>query len=1143
MNLSQLLQGLAQAGIQLRAAGDNLEIVAPRNALTAQLREALSQQKQALLAWLREQSLPLNSSAPDAIVPDVEHRFDPFPLTEIQQAYWVGRSGMIALGDVATHFYIEIEVFNLDLERLSSAWRKLIERHDMLRAVILPGGEQRVLAEVPPYEFALVDLRAKGEPALEAIRDRLSHQVLPSSRWPLFEILATQLSDDRFRIHISLDLLVCDLDSMLRLFDEWARYYNDPGVTAPCPALSFRDYVIAERALREGPEFQKARQYWLQRLDSLPPGPQLPLAENAVPAGSHRFTRRQSHLSAEVWQQLKQRASRAGLTPSVVLLAAFAEVLGVWSKSLHFTLNMTVFNRMPLHPEVQEIVGDFTSVNLLDVDLRARESFFALASRLGRQLWQDLEHRLFSGVNVLRELARRKGSFLDVAVPVVFTSALSSSGAIRDASVFSRLGETVYGISQTPQVWLDHQVMERDGALVFNWDAVEELFPLGLLDAMLKAYCELLDRLAGTDAAWSADTRDLLPASQKEERGTANATSAPPRAGRLEDGFLSQASLRPQAVAIVSSRRSLTYSEVARSSAAIAHRLRQAGVLPNRLVAVVMEKGWEQVAAVMGALMAGAAYVPIDPDLPSERLTHLLKASEVNIVLTQPWLSRALDTLLELTCIVVDQSLEALPQPLPANSAHSAQDLAYVIYTSGSSGLPKGVMTSHTAALNTIDDLNRRFTITSNDRVLALSALSFDLSVFDIFGLLAAGGAVVIPDPERARDPAHWDELIREHNVTVWNSVPALMQILADSLEVRRARLPQSLRLALLSGDWIPVSLPGRVSSLSDGIQLVSLGGATEAAIWSIFHSIDRVEEDWTSVPYGRPLVNQRLHILNDRWEPCPEWVPGNLYIAGAGLAEGYWRDESRTHASFVIHPVTGERLYRTGDLGRYRPGGLIEFLGREDLQVKINGYRVELGEIEAALLQHPSVRQAVASTSGSQRGRLQLVAYVVHRDSVSSDELRRFLLAKLPDYMVPSSFVVLDVLPLTANGKVDRKALSALETQRVSACDEPSACLSPTEELIAALWRDVLNVARVGVHDNFFELGGDSVAAIQVMSRIRESCGVELPLRRLFETPTPAGLAHAVTSLQLQEATPEELSEMLAVVEGLTEQEAEELL
>jgi amino acid adenylation domain-containing protein len=446
--------------------------------------------------------------------------------------------------------------------------------------------------------------------------------------------------------------------------------------------------------------------------------------------------------------------------------------------------------------------------------------------------------------------------------------------------------------------------------------------------------------------------------------------------------------------------------------------------------------------------------------------------------------------------------------------ASQVDDLAYVIYTSGSTGQPKGVMIDHRGAANTILDLNDRFGVGPGDAALSVSSLGFDLSVYDIFGLLAAGGRVVLPDATQWREPAEWFALMHEHRVTVWNSVPALMEMLVEHVASRGEQWPASLRLVLLSGDWIPVGLPERIRALGAGVEVISLGGATEASIWSIAYPIESVDSSWDSIPYGRPLRNQRFAVLNDALEPAPVWVPGQLYIGGAGLARGYWRDEEKTRASFITHPRTGERLYRTGDLGRYLPGGDIQFLGREDLQVKVHGYRIELGEIEAALLQHEAVQTAVVVAVGTSNESRRLVGYVVRgsADTVDADALTAFLETKLPDYMVPAQIVTLDALPLTSNGKVDRGRLAnpawlALQQERTNMVAPRDA----TEERLAGIWSDLLNVRELSVHDSFFTLGGNSLMVTQVVARISETFGVELPLRSVYQAPTIAGLAAVV--------------------------------
>jgi amino acid adenylation domain-containing protein len=915
------------------------------------------------------------------ITPRPDQLSMPFPLTDVQQAYWIGRMAALELGNVARHFYVELECAALDLQRLSSAWQRVIERHAMLRAIVLPDGQQQILQHVPPYEIATLDLRGKppAEVAarLEAIRQSMSHQMLATDRWPLFDLRATYLDDGQVRLHLSAEALMIDSGSWQILWRELSLLYYHPEIQPAPLELSFRDYVLAEIAFRASDAYRRSQDYWRDRLATLPPAPELPLLHHPASLTEPRFVRQRARLEVETWSCLKQKAARAGLTPSAVLLAAFAEILSTWSKQPRFTLNLTLFNRLPLHPQAGEILGDFTSLTLLEVDHSQPGSFVARARRLQERLWEDLDHRYVSGVHVLRELQRVRQGTLGAVMPVVFTSMLTQQQLT--APVPSPLGRVIYNISQTPQVWLDHQVFEQGGALHFNWDAVEELFPPGLLGDMFEAYERFLLRLVTSDESWSEVPRYLVPFTQLEQRARINATTGHQPQALLHDLFTEQVPLCRDHAAVIAPGCTLTYETLERTSTRLGKRLRRLGAVPNTLVAVVMEKGWEQVVAVLGILKSGAAYLPIDAALPTERLWYLLQHGQVRIVLTQSRLASALPWPQEIQLERIDyHDLSAEGDPAPLRPIQHPEDLAYVIYTSGSTGQPKGVMIDHRGAVNTILDINQRFGVGRQDRLLALSSLSFDLSVYDLFGTLAAGGTIVFPETARRQDPAHWTEVLIQERITLWNSVPTLMEMLIEYLVLHPAMQPDSLRLVLLSGDWIPLLLPEQIKTLANDIQVVSLGGATEASIWSILYPISTVDPSWRSIPYGLPMRNQQFHVLNDALEPCPVWVPGQLYIGGLGLAKGYWRDEENTHSSFIIHPQTGDRLYRTGDLGRYLPDGTLELLGREDFQVKIQGHRIELGEIEATLLQHPVVRQAVVVALGDREGGKRLVAYVV---------------------------------------------------------------------------------------------------------------------------------------------------------------------
>jgi amino acid adenylation domain-containing protein len=1101
--LAQQLIARLQASFQIEVSLDSL-LHAPTPAAFASLVEKAQ-------AAGEQQSTPAELPAID-LAP--EQRYRPFPTTDVQQAYWVGRNLATASLNVGNHGYIEVAARGLDIPRFNQAMQRLIERHEMLRAVMLEDGQQQILARVPAFAATLVDLRGKDSAevarSLQRLRQEMDHQLLPAEHWPAFDLRIVLLDGQAPRLHLSVESLFVDAWSMHLLVQECVQLYQHPHEELPPLELSFRDYVLAEARVQETDLFQRAAHYWNERLPGLPPAPELPLNRGPLPAAP-RFIHREARLEATHWQHLKQLAARAGLTPSCILLAAFSEILSTWCRHPRFSLNLSTFHRLPLHPQVNKIVGDFTSLVVLAIDHSA-PTFEQRARRIQEQLWRDLEHSVYSGVRVLRELARQQGNPTAAVLPIVFTSLLIQDTA---SPVQAPWQETLYCVSQTPQVWIDHQVLETHGCLVFHWQVIEALFPPGLIDAMFAAYCQLLHRLATTEEVWQAACIPLLPRDQQELLARMNATAAPPADGLLHELFRQQVRQRPQQAAVVTAARTVTYAEVRYGSLLLAHQLRNAGAQPDQLVAIVMEKGWEQVVAALAILEAGAAYLPIDPGLPAERLHYLLQHGEVRLVLTQSTLAQRIAWPARIHCLCVDTiELQGLDAP-ELQPVQRPDNLAYVIYTSGSTGLPKGVMIDHRGAVNTILDMNARFHVDQHDRVLALSEFTFDLSVYDIFGTLAAGGTIVMPTSDAVRDPMAWIELLKKERVTIWNTVPALLKLLVEFAEEQTLDPGETLRLALLSGDWIPLTLPERLQRLQPGAQVISLGGATEASIWSIFYPVETLDPTWKSIPYGRPLTNQRFYVLNDAFEPCPVWVPGQLYIGGIGLARGYWRDEEKTRASFVLHPTTGERLYRTGDLGRYLPDGTIEFLGREDLQVKIQGYRIELGEIEATLARHPQVQDVVVAARGEALGEKSLIAYIVAHPSAQpgDSQLRHFLEERLPAYLLPSAFVHLERLPLTANGKVDRQALPAPLSRAVW----QQAAPLPATPLVAEVRQilcEVLKVPALDAHTSLLEYGAISLDILRIANLLQSRLHIRLNPGQIYRFPTLDALVRHCTEV-----------------------------
>jgi pyochelin synthetase len=606
--------------------------------------------------------------------------------------------------------------------------------------------------------------------------------------------------------------------------------------------------------------------------------------------------------------------------------------------------------------------------------------------------------------------------------------------------------------------------------------------------------------------------------------------------GLIQDLFLEQATRAPARPAVISSTRTLSYAALLSGARSLGHRLRALGVRPNTLVAIVMEKGWEQIVAVLGILEAGAAYLPIDPAIPPERLAYLLENGEVEVVLTQSWLDEKLDEKLAWPptvtrlCIYGEAGKEETQlgtnHAEPLARVQTPEDVAYVLYTSGSTGKPKGVMIGHRGLVNCILETNRTFRLSSDDRVLAVTALHHDMSVYDIFGTLAAGGAIVMPDREGTRSPDHWLELIDRHRVTVWNSVPAFMEMLLVHVAAQKLSARDRLRLAFLGGDWIPLSAPEQIRAHFGDVQVVSVGGPTETTVWNIWYPVNNVRPDWNSIPYGHPIANTRYYVLDEKLQDCSPGEPGELCCSGVGLLKGYWRNDEQTRARTAIHPGTGERIYRTGDRGRFMPDGEIEFLGRIDRQIKINGQRIELGEIEATLLRQPGVKQAVVDVIEFDAQK-KLAAYIVpehvpvnvpanmtarlsgNGQPLQAHKLRAALESFLPACMVPSSFLMMEALPLNANGKVDRSRLPAPVPLRTEPANGNSAGKQGTEEIVAAVWRKMLAVERLGPADNFFDLGGDSILIVEVHAELQQILNRKFSVTDLFQYPSIRALSN----------------------------------
>ncbi|MFE7130840.1 amino acid adenylation domain-containing protein [Streptomyces sp. NPDC057638] len=1142
-----VLDEISARGLSIVAVGADLRLQGPRERVDTELVQRIRAVKPDLLAHLTP-------------VPG-------FALTPLQQGYLAGRDEAFELGNVASYVYHEIEG-HWDTERLQSALNSVIAAHDALRSRFTPELTQvrQPRAEV---RIPLADLRDDDGTERAAQRARWSHRMLPAGRAPLIAAEISLLPGGRMVLHLGHDGLVMDGISMFLFFRAWwARYAgagaaeepitaNEPitpegPVTAEEPItanepitaeepitpeepeeISFASYVTSLDAARARKPYARAKAYWLERLErgTVWEHPGLPLARDPSEIAEPRFTQRLVRVPPARWAALKERAAGAGLTPSGLLFAAYAETLACWGAGPRFTLTTTAAHRPPVHPRILESIGQYSDPMLVSVELDRGLSFTGRARALQERLRADLDHRHFSGIEVLREIGLRVGG--QPRMPFTFNSTIGYPLPGVDGSALELFGPEVHTVSQTPQTWLNVFAMEQHGGAVVQLDGVDELFPDGLLDDLAGGYQRLLDLLDDPDQ-WRRHRFDLLPPEQRERRRAANDTDRPRPPALLQDAFLARVREAPGAPAVLTSTGALTYAELHRRAVAAAGLLRAHGVGREELVGLVMTRGPEQIVGILATLLAGAAYLPVAAELPARRRRELLDGGEVRCVLTNsPGSADASDGRVVL---VLDHRADPGDGPGHLSPAAGAtpDDLAYVLPTSGTTGTPRGVMVSHRSVVNVVADCARRFGVGPADRLFAVSAFGFDLSVYDVFGALSAGAALVLPDHDRAADPAHWLDRCAHGRVTVWNSVPQIVALLHEQALDDGLHPLADLRLVLMSGDRVPPGLPAALRGSLPGLDVVALGGPTETTVWNVVHPVGPGEDGSRTLPYGRPNDNNRLYVLSEDGLDLPDWATGEIHASGTGLARGYWKDQRATDARFFLDPHRGVRLYRTGDLGRYLPSGEIDILGRSDTQLKVNGHRIEAGEVETHLLALDGVRQAAVVRHPGDRGDL-LTAHVVpdRPDRTGADTRRRegterettgqweegrqrgealltALRDRLPAYLVPAAVVWHERLPLTGNGKVDRARL-ARGNAPVAVASGDTTPAEGVERELAGLWATVLKVPEVDALTPLTEMGADSLAAARILAGVRKRFKVTIPLSELIRVNTVRAMARRI--------------------------------
>jgi amino acid adenylation domain-containing protein len=1046
------------------------------------------------------------------------------PTTVGQQALWVLHSHFPHSASYNIAFCARIEGA-LQVPALHRTLQGLVQRHSALRAhfVLHDSNLQQAIAGFRELPWQEVDATGMSDAELKARMQRdhkrpfhLSHEI--PIRVTLYRVTA-----QRHIMLIDIHHIVFDAWSLWVCAEELFRLYElEIGTGQPVPQITarFEDYAEEQLQRWSGPEGERQFAFWRERLAGVVQPVGFPSLRARIDHSAPNGASFQFRIDADLCTKAKQLASQLSITPFALYLGVMFVTMHRYTGQSDLTLGFPSNGREQsrYHP----VVGYFVNPVVLRANLGGNPSFAELAEHLRTQVLESLAHqeypyvKLVEKLNLQRELGRTPlfqalfNYYRPQGLAQSLDVAMNGDGwPLENLRIFHHQIDQQEGQFELALDFLDTGA-GLQGVVKYRTDLYDDWFA----ERLAAHYTNLL-RAIVAEPDQQLSQLNMLDADERQQiLNQWNPREATPAVeGCLFHPFLEQAARAPDAIAAIFGNEQLTYRELLQRSAGLARQLQSLGVGPETCVAICLERSLEMLVAVMGIQLAGGAYVPLDVRSPNERLLGIIEQCSAQVLVTRS--ERAQDLTGSAAHTLIMDSVAAIEasDSLPENAVLPS-NLAYIIFTSGSTGTPKGVMIEHLSALNTVLDINSRFDLNAEDKLIGLSSLGFDLSVYDVFGALAAGATLVIPEHNRAADPDYWLELLRNHKITVWNSAPIMMEMLVGKLRLRHEFLPAALRLVMMSGDWIPVGLPDQIRSHSHGTpRLISMGGATEASIWSIWFPIEDIHPEWKSIPYGRPLARQRFHVLDSEHNPLPVGVMGELYIGGVGVARGYLGRPDLTGERFIQDPFgeKGERLYRTGDLGRYLPDGNIEFLGRIDTQVKIRGYRVELGEIEVCLSRHPNVAEAVVLARELHQGINDLVAYIVPEDqeqTVAVADLQDYLRQSLPEYMIPIAIVTVDYFPMTTNGKLNRDALPM--PQMATAATEHTFVAPRTEieRMLCKLWGDVLKAGSIGIHDSFFALGGQSLLAVTLLANIGQAVGRELTIDVLLHSPTVAQMA-----------------------------------
>jgi amino acid adenylation domain-containing protein len=1053
-------------------------------------------------------------------------RDEPLPVSFAQQRVWFQQQ--LDPANPAYNIPAALRmVGRLNVAALERSLNEMVRRHETLRTVfeIIDGQLVQVIQPAEPLDVNLVDLC--DLPDTEREQAALCHAMQEAQgpfdleRGPLLRISLLRLAGEEHVALVTLHHIISDGWSTGVFMREVAALYEafSNGKESPLPELEvqYADFSVWQREWLSGEVLEEQLTYWRNQLGGDMSPLNLPIDKPRPPVQGFRGARQQFEIPARVREQLQALWRDEGATSFMLLLAAYNVLLHRYTGAQGVSVGTPIAGRT--RTEIEKLIGFFVNTLVMRTELNGKESFRDLLRRVREEVLTAFAHQDLPFEKLVEELQPARDASRAPLAQVFFTM---ENPAFEPLKLTGLTLTTLAPDDSAVKYDLNLNIIDTGDRLVGSLEYKVDLFNGETIARMIENFQTLLNGI-GENPDATISTLPLLAENEQQLLAEWNDTKTDYGSEKnIYQLFEEQVERSPDAVAVRYETYQLTYAQLNRRANQFAHYLRSLGVRADSRVGVMLERSFELVVSLMGILKAGAAYVPLDPGYPQERLSFMLKDADVQVLLTETHLTEGFATE-QGSIVYVDQEWRTISGHSTENPVCdvTGDNLAYVIYTSGSTGKPKGAMNTHAAMFNRLCWMQETYRLTPADRILQKTAVSFDVSVWEFFWPLMTGASLVLARPGGHRDTAYMIDLIKQEKITTVHFVPPMLQVFLAEKGVKEC---SSLRRVFCGGETLSRELHDRFFALLSNAALYNLYGPTEAAIDVTSWICDPLSHH-SIVPIGRALANTQIHLLDDYQHPVPVGVPGELYIGGIQLARGYHDRAELTAERFVpdsLSNVPGARLYRTGDRARYLSDGNIEYLGRLDYQIKIRGFRIELGEIEAVLSAHPAVREAVV-LAREELGEKRLLAYLLLQgeERPSNTELYDALKAQLPDYMIPAQFVMLDEWPLTPSGKVDRKALPAPpDTTREVDLDfiVPS---TGSEKEIVAIWKEVLQVDRVGVYDNFFELGGHSLLLIQVRVKLEEKFQRHIAIADLFKYPTVNALANLLDQREEKNITP----------------------